>query len=95
MNDPSQVAPEKACLQFANQQDVEQLPKRKKRVTDGIQQESEWRNSTGVYQATRGGVKRQEIFGSNLFSIINQEESRRTGGDREWAQSSKRKVIKF
>lgn len=60
-----------------------------------MQMDEELRNCTGVYQQTRGGANRTDIFGSNLFNIINQDQSKRTGGDREWANSRKPKRVKF
>ena len=97
MNNPAQVAPVNAARPFQQQAQGQEngVPKRKKRITDNMQMEDEWRNSTGVYQQTRGGATRSNIFGSNLFNIINQEESRRTGADREWANSGKSKKVKF
>jgi len=45
MNDPSQVAPANTGKVFYSPD----VPKRKKRVTDSMQVNDEWRNATGVY----------------------------------------------
>ena len=50
MNDPGQVDPSKAYRTFSSPSCTEDIPRRKKKVTDGMQVEDEWRNSTGVYQ---------------------------------------------
>ncbi len=51
MNDPSQVDPKQAYRTFSAPQTDEDkmVPRRKKKVTDGMQMEDELRNCTGVY----------------------------------------------
>jgi len=53
MNDPAQVAPANARRAFITlspgQENSGGVPKRKKKITDNMQMEAEWRNSTGVY----------------------------------------------
>ena len=44
MNDPSSVSPDKAFRQFSTPQEI---PKRKKKVTDKKQIDEEWRNQYG------------------------------------------------
>ena len=73
----------------------DEIPRRKKRVTESMQLENELRNATGVYQQTKGGPRRPEHYGSNLFNVLNQEESKRTGGDRIWTATARRKNVKF
>lgn len=73
------------------------LTKRKGKFLDSLQKDEELRNASGVYAPKRGGgvQPKKDVFGSNLFHILNHDQSRQTGGDREYVASFRNKNTKM
>ena len=89
MNNSKLVAPDNSGKAFQ----VTEGPKKKKLV-DGQRVDEEARHVTGNYVPRKGGTAaRNDAFKSNLFNVIDQERSRKTGSERDYIGGFKSKNV--